>query len=38
MPTIKHLALSFAGTALALAVIYRVGFLRNLVIPSVPAA
>ena len=29
MPTIKHLALSFAGTAIAVAIIFRVPTLRR---------
>lgn len=38
MPTIKHLALTFAGTALAVAVIFRVPFIRTLVIGAPPTA
>jgi len=36
MTTLKHLAISFAGTAIAVAVIYRVPFLRNLVVGNSP--
>lgn len=35
---IKGLLISFAFVAIAVAVIMRVGFIRNLVVPSAPAA
>jgi hypothetical protein len=38
MPTVKAIALSFVATAVAVAVIFRVAAVRNIVIGTPPAA